>query len=75
LGPGAVNFDASIFKRFNIPRLGEGGQLHIRLEGFNIFNHPNFGPPNANVTVAGAGSITTTTTGMRILQIGAKIVF
>ena len=75
LGPGAVNFDASIFKRFNIPRLGEGGQLQIRLEGFNIFNHPNFGPPNANVTVAGAGSITTTTTGMRILQIGAKIVF
>ena len=75
LGPGAVNFDASIFKRFSLSKLGEGGQLQVRFEGFNIFNHPNFGLPNANVVVAGGGSITTLTTGMRVLQAGAKIIF
>jgi hypothetical protein len=74
-GPGAVNFDASIFKRFNIARLGEAGQLLLRFEGFNIFNHPNFGLPAANISVAGAGSITTTTTGMRVLQTSVKVIF
>ena len=74
-GPGAINFDASIFKRFAVPQLGESGQVLLRFEGFNIFNHPNFGTPAANISVAGAGSITTLTTSMRVLQAGLKIVF
>ncbi len=75
-GPGAVNFDASIFKTFNAPKLGEAGRVMLRFEGFNIFNHPNFGiPSNVNVATAGAGSITTTTTSMRILQAGLKVTF
>jgi hypothetical protein len=74
-GPGAINFDASIFKRFVLPRLGDSGQVALRLEGFNIFNHPNFGTPNGNISVAGAGSITTLTTGMRVLQAGVKVLF
>lgn len=47
----------------------------LRFEGFNIFNHPNFGAPAANISVAQAGSITTLTTGMRILQAGLKVIF
>jgi hypothetical protein len=74
-GPGAINFDASIFKRFLVPKLGEGGQIQLRFEGFNIFNHPNFGTPNGNISVAGAGSITTLTTGPRIFQAGLKVIF
>ena len=57
------------------PKLGEGGQVQLRFEGFNIFNHPNFGTPNGNISTAGAGSITTLTTGMRVLQAGLKVVF
>ena len=74
-GPGAINFDASIFKRFNVPKLGESGQIQVRFEGFNIFNHPNFGTPNGNISVAQAGSITTLTTSMRVFQAGLKVVF
>lgn len=74
-GPGAVNFDASIFKRFSVSKIGEAGQVQLRFEGFNIFNHPNFGTPAANISVAGAGSITTLTTGMRIFQAGLKVIF
>jgi hypothetical protein len=74
-GPGAINFDASIFKRFNVPKLGESGQVLLRFEGFNIFNHPNFGLPAANISVAGAGSITNTSTGMRVLQVSVKVIF
>ena len=74
-GPGAINFDASIFKRFEVPKLGESGQVQVRFEGFNIFNHPNFGTPNGNISVAGAGTITTLTTSMRVLQGGLKVIF
>jgi hypothetical protein len=74
-GPGAVNFDASIFKRFDVPKLGESGQVQVRFEGFNIFNHPNFGTPNANISVAQVGTITTLTTSMRVLQAGVKVIF
>ena len=74
-GPGAINFDASIFRRFNVPRLGESGQVQLRFEGFNIFNHPNFGTPDANISVAQAGSITTLTTSMRVFQAGVKVLF
>ncbi len=74
-GPGSVNFDASIFKRFPVEKLGEAGQVQVRFEGFNIFNHPNFGLPNADVSAAQAGSITTLTTSMRVFQAGLKVIF
>jgi hypothetical protein len=70
-----VNFDSSIFKRFSVPRLGEVGQVQLRLEAFNIFNHPQYGTPAANVSTPQAGSITTLTTSMRVLQAGLKVVF
>jgi len=56
--------------------LGEGGTIQLRFEGFNIFNHPQFAVPS-NVTVgsAGVGSLVSTTTGMRILQAGLKVIF
>ena len=74
-GPGAVNFDFSAFKRYNVKRLGEAGQLQLRVEAFNIFNHPQFGTPNANVTVPQGGTITTLSTPMRQIQFGAKVLF
>jgi hypothetical protein len=74
-GPGAFNVDASIFKRFLIRKLGEGKEAQLRFEGFNILNHPQFGQPNTNVSVAGAGSITFLTNTMRQMQIGLKLLF
>jgi hypothetical protein len=75
-GPGAVNFDASIMKIFDVRRLGEGARVQLRFEGFNILNHPNFAiPSNVTIGAAGVGSITTTTTANRILQAGVKLLF
>jgi hypothetical protein len=74
-GPGAVNFDTSLFKRVPLKILGEAGRLEMRFEGFNIFNHPQFGQPNVNISSVGGGSITFLSTTMRQLQVGLKIIF
>ncbi|HEX4169192.1 MAG TPA: carboxypeptidase regulatory-like domain-containing protein [Bryobacteraceae bacterium] len=44
VGPGAVNFDTSLFKDFS---LTERQKVQFRAEFFNIFNHPQFTNPNA----------------------------
>ena len=49
-GPGALNFDASIFKTTHI---NERMALELRLEGFNVFNRTNLGMPNTSFS-AGA---------------------
>lgn len=45
-GPGLVNFDVALAKTFKIK---DKLNAQFRAEGFNIFNHPNFGMPNLNL--------------------------
>ncbi len=54
-GPGLVNFDFSLFRHIPIT---ERVNLEFRTEVFNIFNHPNFGLPNASIDTPQAGIIT-----------------
>jgi hypothetical protein len=49
-GPPFKNVDMSIAKSW---RLGEKRRAEFRTEFFNIFNHPNFGPPSAVTPTAG----------------------
>ena len=70
-----MNFDFSLFKRYSFRKLGEGGQMQLRFEGFNVFNHPQFGQPNSNISNVQVGTITFLTTTMRQLQAGLKIMF
>ncbi len=42
---GINNFDWAVFKKTTI---GEWGNIEFRTEFFNLFNHPQFGPPNTN---------------------------
>jgi hypothetical protein len=56
-GPGAWQIDLGIAK--SIP-LGERAHLEFRSEFFNIFNHPQYGLPQATFGVPGFGSITQT---------------
>jgi hypothetical protein len=74
-GPGATNFDLSIFTNFPIPKFGENGDIQFRGELFNAFNHPQFGTPNDRVDLAQGGTITSLSTNMRIVQFGLKILF
>jgi hypothetical protein len=46
-GPGAFFFDAGLAKVF--PIVPEKLNLQFRADAFNLFNHPNFGPPALNI--------------------------
>ena len=54
-GPGSFNIDASLIKNTRIGRY----TTEIRVEAFNILNHPQFGNPNTVVGNAAYGTIST----------------
>jgi outer membrane receptor protein involved in Fe transport len=82
IGPSYANVDLSLGKEF--PLL-ERLRLEIRADAYNGFNHVNYGNPDANVGYSGgvlgdttAGTVTGPAGGngnMRIMQLGARIVF
>jgi hypothetical protein len=70
---GWENFDLSVFREFG---LGEGRRFELRVEGFNMFNHPVYGAPNANLSNAQLfGTVTSTANQPRQLQLGGRFVF
>ena len=77
-GPAFYNTDLSIAKT---ARLRAGAALQFRLDVFDLFNHPNFGPPGNIVGTPTFGKITRTrfATGeggsSRQIQLGAKLSF
>jgi hypothetical protein len=73
-GPGWMNIDAGIFRRFPI---GERVNLEFRLEGFNLTNTPHFNNPNRNVNSSGFMTITSTSANSpeRQFRIGGRITF
>jgi hypothetical protein len=56
-GPHFSNVDLGIAKTF--PLVGERYHLQFRADAFNVFNHPNFGFPDTNITSPTFGVITT----------------
>jgi hypothetical protein len=74
-GPGLRTFDFSMGKNFRLPPLGEGGQLQLRFDATDVLNHPCFSNPNASIGTPNAGTITGTTAGGRVLQLGARFAF
>jgi hypothetical protein len=69
---GVNNFDFAAFKRTNITeRVG----IEFRAEFFNLFNHPQFGPPNGTQTSATFGQVTNTVNLPRLIQFGLKLAF
>ena len=67
------NFDLSLFKVFDIT---ETVKLQFRAESFNLFNHPNFGPPVSDITSPDFGRILNTLPeNERQLQFGLRLVF
>jgi hypothetical protein len=53
-GPGAWQMDLGMIKRISVR---ERAQLEFRSEFFNLFNHPQYGLPQATFGVQGFGSI------------------
>jgi hypothetical protein len=71
---GINQFDASVLKRFNLPK-SEQRYFELRFEGFNIVNHAVFAAPNTTATNAAFGTITATANLVRTIQVAGKIVF
>jgi hypothetical protein len=71
--PGYSDLDALLSKRFAIggPRYAE-----FRVEAFNVLNHPSFGPPARDISVPNTfGTITTTVSSPRVIELGFKFYF
>jgi hypothetical protein len=47
LGPGLVNLDAGLFRKF---RIAERASVEFRAEAFNVTNTPHFNNPGANIS-------------------------
>jgi hypothetical protein len=71
-GPGRTNVDASLFKDF---RPVERMTVQFRAESFNLFNHPQFGQPNATIGSGAVGTITSTVGNPRQMQVALKLMF
>ena len=77
-GPGYADLDMSGAKDTKIT---EGLSLNLRVDAFDILNHPNFGQPSGNVQSATFGQISSTRFAVsdggssRQLQISGKFVF
>jgi hypothetical protein len=79
-GPGQVNVDASLIKNTRIGHF----DTEVRVEAFNVFNHPQFGQPNGTIGNAAVGTISTMLsnpacslcgTTERQVQLGVKVRF
>lgn len=71
-GPGREMVNFSMSK--NIP-IYERMQFQFRAEAFNLFNHANPSNPNVTLGAANFGTITSTQTDPRVLQLVGKINF
>jgi hypothetical protein len=70
--PGYWNVDMSFSKRI----MTFGRQYFMfRGEIFNALNHPNFGPPTTNIQSTAFGTITSTVSDARVVQLVAKYSF
>jgi Carboxypeptidase regulatory-like domain len=85
--PHFQSIDLALAKRFAMP-YSERHNLQVRLEAFNVFNHPSWGAPNGNILAGAAfsgapsnaahqgfGVISSTALPMRQLQLGLKYSF
>jgi Carboxypeptidase regulatory-like domain len=69
---GVVNFDFAVFKTSTIY---DRVSVQFRAEFFNLFNHPQFGPPNGTQTSSTFGQVTNTVNNPRLVQFGLKFIF
>jgi hypothetical protein len=73
--PESKNVSMSLFKEFPLSRLREGSLLQFRLEAFNVFNHPNFGPADTDFGGGNFGAINFLAQSQREVQLGLKLYF
>lgn len=71
-GPKSLQFDAQVSRIFPIH---ESWTATLRLEGYNVLNHPDFSNPTASLTSSTFGQISSTTNAARVFQGAVKVNF
>lgn len=73
---GWENFDVSVFRQFPMKFLGEQSRMELRVEAFNVINHPIYSVPNNNLSNAALfGRVTGIANQPRQLQLGLRFAF
>jgi outer membrane receptor protein involved in Fe transport len=72
-GPNLTNFDMAVARTF--PLFSEGRNLEFRWEVFNMFNTPQFGLPERNLSSTSAGRISSLAGDPRVMQFALKLNF
>jgi hypothetical protein len=73
--PGTKIVNMALFKEFPLAGVREGMRIEFRVEGFNVFNHPQFGDVDSGLGDGSFGTITSLSQSMRELQLGLKFYF
>ena len=71
IGPGLQEFDLSLQKEVPVT---DSSKLQLRVEAYNVLNHPNFNIPNRTAFTANFGSISSAQDS-RQLQLALKFLF
>jgi hypothetical protein len=71
-GPSWQALDMSLQKRFDT---GRGSSLTFRWDVFNVFNTVNFGLPNADISSASVGTISSLAGDARLMQFSLRVAF
>ena len=74
VSPSNNPLEFEIKRTFTMP-FSEQQKLSLQIQAFNLFNHPQFGPPNANVSSSSFGTISSTTLDNREVQLAVKYLF
>lgn len=74
VSPSNNPLEFEVKRTFTMP-FSEQQKLSLQLQAFNLFNHPQFGAPNANVSSGSFGTISSTTLDNREVQLVAKYYF
>ncbi|HXC94464.1 MAG TPA: carboxypeptidase regulatory-like domain-containing protein [Edaphobacter sp.] len=67
IGPGYIMTNMTVGRDFPLARIREGMRLNVRVEGYNVFNTPNLGQPQAKFSCS-----TTSTNGQSCTSVGGS---
>jgi hypothetical protein len=71
-GPSQFLVDMSLIKRIKLAR---SYTAQLRVDAFNVLNHPNFFSGDFNINSATFGQITDTNTAPRVIQLSLRLDF
>ncbi len=74
-GPRYFELDSQISRLFPINAVHEGMALDLRLEAFNVLNHPDFSTPTASLSSSSFGQVGSQANGARVFQGAVKVIF